>query len=334
MAWSVPADYQSVHEVFRELRIGPYASLQPTTLADFVRRHWQLGVFALLALLGWGVYTLRTEFVVRARTAALQRALDERHAFEARMRTNQEQAEHLSRLSVLGELSSTLAHELSQPLAGVGNYAQSLLRRLDNGRLTDDAVREAATGIVAHADAAAGILKRIKGFVRKRPSTRERHALPALVADAVALFSGMQTQVPEIRVVDALPAGLKFRLDPLQIQQILLNFFKNAQDAMLGVPAARQRIDIRLEAEPGWAWIHVRDYGAGMDDHALGHLFEPFYTTKEDGLGIGLSICKSIAEAHGGRLQGARAAAGPGMVFSLSLPIHESAPGPDDPPRR
>jgi len=250
------------------------------------------------------------------------------------MRMNQEQADHLARLSVLGELSSTLAHELSQPLAGVANYAQSLLRRLDNARLTDDAVREAATSIAAQADAAAGILKRIKGFVRKRPTAREWHTLPALVAESVALFDGMQAQAPAIDVVDRLPAGLRFKLDPLQIQQILLNFFKNAQDAMLDLPAAQQRVEIRLEAEPGWAWIHVRDHGVGMDDEALGHLFEPFYTTKEDGLGIGLSICKSIAEAHGGRLQGARAADGPGMVFSLSLPIDEHATGPVDLPRR
>src|SRR5690606_12512961 len=128
-----------------------------------------------IGLLFWGLYTARSEYLVRTRTAALEQALRDREAFEQRMRSNQEQADHLARLSVLGELSSTLAHELSQPLAGMNNYAQSLLRRLDNGRLTDDAVRQAAQSIVTLSEASAEILKRIKGFARKRPGMREWH---------------------------------------------------------------------------------------------------------------------------------------------------------------
>src|SRR5690606_23636790 len=117
-------------------------------------------------------------------------------------------------------------HELSQPLASMNNYAHSLLRRLDNGRLTDDAVREAGDNLVALSDTAAGILRRIKGFVRKRPAFREELALPPVVAEAVALFTGMQRDAPHIEIQNWLPAGLTVKADPLQVQQILLNLFK------------------------------------------------------------------------------------------------------------
>ena len=317
IGWTAPADYQPIHDVFRQLQLGSYQYLQSSHLQRIAQQYWP---FALLALLCWAAYTLRVNYLVRSRTAALERALHERETFEMRMRSNQEQAEHLSRLSVLGELSTTLAHELSQPLAGVSNYAQSLLRRLDNGRLTDEAVREASSSIVTQAHAAAEILKRIKGFVRKRTNVREPCAVPALVQDAIALFQGIQRNAPYIQVLDRLPPQLRVQADPLQIQQILLNFFKNAQDAMQTVPPGEQHIRIELEQTDGWAWIHVRDYGIGMSDAQLQRLFEPFYTTKDEGLGLGLSICKSIAEAHGGQLQGQRPADGPGMVFSLSLP--------------
>lgn len=320
LGWTVPADYQSIHDVFRQLRIGSYDYLRATSLQHTIQAYWPYVLFCLLALLCWAAYTLRVEYLVRKRTAALEQALFEREALQQRMRAHQEQVDHLSRLSVLGELSSTLAHELNQPLAGVSNYAQSLLRRLDNGRLNDEAVREASTQIVTLSHTAAGILKRIKGFVRKRPSTREDCDPAALVRDAIALFKGMQLHPPQMEVGGALAPHTRVKVDPLQIQQILLNFFKNAQDAMQAQSPDTARIHIQLDEQDGWLWIHVRDWGAGMSDAQMQRLFESFYTTKADGLGLGLSICKSIAEAHGGQLQATRPSSGPGMVFSLSLP--------------
>lgn len=314
MSWTVPADYQSVHDAFRELKIGPYEYLRAPGLKQFAATYWPWGVILVLLLTAWGAYAWRRATLVRAR-----------------LRAHQEQVDHMARLSVLGELSSTLAHELSQPLASMNNYAHSLLRRLDNGRLTDDAVREAADNLVALSDTAAGILRRIKGFVRKRPAFREELALPPVVAEAVALFTGMQRDAPHIEIQNWLPAGLTVKADPLQVQQILLNLFKNAQDAMHAMPADQRLLRITLDIADGWARIRVQDTGLGMSESQLLHLFEPFYTTKEDGLGLGLSICKSIAEAHGGQLEGARGPDGRGMIFSLSLPIHESSTASVDP---
>lgn len=320
LAWAVPADYQVVHELFRRLQIGPYATLPLPTLMMLAERYWPwVAAFAAL-IVAWILYTVHVERLVEARTAALRAAMDERERMAARMRDGQEQADHLARLSVLGELSGTLAHELNQPLATIANYAHSLVRRLDNGRLTDDALREAAGEIAAQAERAGGILGRIRGFARKRSAPRAPVAPAALVDEAVALFRGMLAGAPSVAVVDALPPGVRVEADALQIQQIVLNLLKNAYDAGRGLPPERQRLTVRLTADAGSVRIAVEDRGAGLDAPTRGRLFEPFFTTKPDGLGLGLPICRSIAEAHGGRLDAAPAADGPGSVFTLSLP--------------
>ena len=318
VTWNVPADYQAVHELFRELEIGPYAYLRAPTLLTLAQRYWPLVAVLALALAGWIFYTVRVEQLVHVRTRALRSALEAREALQARMRANQEQADHLARLSILGELSGTLAHELNQPLASIGNYAQSLLRRADNGRLTDAAVREAAAEVVAQAERAAGILGRIRSFARKRPVQREVRDLGELARESVDLFRGMLSHAPEVVIEEA--GNVRAQVDALQIQQVLLNLLKNADDAMQGQPANARRIVVRLGRDATLCSIQVADIGPGMTDDARTHLFEPFFTTKPNGMGLGLSICSAIAEAHGGRLSAAPAAAGPGMVFTLSIP--------------
>ena len=321
--WAVPADYQSVHEMFRELQIGPYAYLRAPSLMSLAERYWPALAVLVTMLLAWVLYTVRVEHLVHVRTSELREALAAREAIEARMRANQEQAEHMARLSVLGELSGTLAHELNQPLAAIGNYAQSLVRRADASRLTEAATREAATEITQQAERAAGILAGIRAFARKRVVERTPRRPGEVVAEAVALFRGMLAQAPEVLINDRLPPSLTLELDALQIQQVILNLLKNAYDASRNLAMERQRLDILLRTDDGGVRISVRDRGPGLDPAIGTRLFEPFLTTKPDGLGLGLSICKRIAEAHGGRLQAGAAPDGPGMVFTLILPHHE-----------
>lgn len=323
MSWTVPADYQSVHELFRELQTGPYSYLKESTLRAAVVRYWPAVLVLVTLLVGWIVYTVRVEHLVQVRTAELRRALDERQAIERRMRAHQEEVEHLSRLSILGELSGTLAHEINQPLASIGNYAQSLVRRVDNGRLTDAAVREASVEIAGQAERAAGILGRIRAFARKRAAVRERRVLAEVVHETVALFSGMLSIRPEISVDEGAAAGCAVEVDPLQIQQVLLNLLKNGLDAMQELPAEARRLHIALAREGDTLRVDVRDVGRGLAPEARDRLFESFFTTKPDGLGLGLSICATIVEAHGGRLSAQAPAAGAGMVFTFTLPCHD-----------
>jgi len=324
-SWSVPADYQSVHELYRELQTGPYAYLRETTLEGLVRRYWPYLVIGFVVLLGWMVHAVRVEHLVRVRTAELHRALTARYEAESRMREQQEQAEHLSRLSILGELSGTLAHELNQPLATISNYAQSLLRRQAAGRLTPEAVQEAGTSITAQAERAGGIMQRIRDFARKRPAVHERLALADLAREAVALFGGMLANAPPVALDSRLTPGAEVEADALQIQQVMLNLLKNADDATKGLPEERRRIELILSREGAWYRVSVRDRGPGLPVALRARLFEAFFTTKPDGMGLGLSICKTIVEAHGGRLRAETNADGQGLTFTFTLPAHETA---------
>ena len=318
--WAVPADYQSVHDLFRKLEIGPYAYLREPTLMVMAQRYWPWVAGFTLVLLGWILYTVRVEYLVKQRTAALSAALAERDRLESAARAAQEQADHLARLSVLGELSGTLAHELNQPLATIANYANSIIRRADNGRLTDAALREANTEIAAQAERASGILSRIRSFARKRTATREAVAPAELAGEAIVLFRGMMARAPEIALIDTVRPDSRIEVDRLQVQQVLLNLLKNAYDASRELPPERQPLEVRLAATDGGLDIQVRDRGVGIDDATRARLFEPFFTTKTDGLGLGLSICRSIAEAHGGRLVADTPADRVGTCFTLSLP--------------
>ncbi len=325
-AWTVPADYRTVHDLFRDLQIGPYAYLRETTLQALARRYWPFLLFFFAVLAGWIVHTVRVEQQVHARTAALREALAQRDAAEAGMRAHQEQFDHLSRLSILGELSGTLAHELNQPLAAIANYAQSLVRRLDSGRYTPENLAEASREIAAQAERAGGIVHRIRAFARKRVAVRERRPLADLVREAAALFGGMLPNAPRIGIADRLPPGAQVEADTLQIEQVLLNLLKNAADAMQDLPPDARVIDVTLEREARNYRIAVRDHGAGLAPASTRHLFEPFFTTKPDGMGLGLSICKTIVEAHGGRLWAEANVGAPGMTFIFTLPADDLIP--------
>ena len=323
LSWTVPADYQPVHDLYRELRVGPYAYLREITPEGLARRFWPWLLALFAGLLAWIVHTIRVEQLVHRRTADLRDSLKAREQAEARMRDSQEQMEHLSRLSVLGELSGNLAHELNQPLTSIGTYARTVLRRQESGRLTPDDITEACTEIASEAERAGGIVQRIRHFAKKRAATREPVDLPAIAAEARRLIVGMLARAPEVSIDNRLTAQCTVLADGPQLQQVLLNLIKNAIDAGRDLAPERQQIQLVIEPVEHWVQLHVIDHGAGLDATQLPHLFEPFFTTKPDGLGLGLPICKTIIEAHGGRLWAEPNADGPGMRFSFSLPCHE-----------
>ncbi|GBG01333.1 sensor histidine kinase [Azospira sp. I13] len=320
LSWTVPADYHPVHELLRQLRIGPYAFLRETGWDSLWQRYWPWVAGLLMFLLAWGVYTLRVEHLVQRRTRELSSALAERHRLEAQVHAGQQQMDHLSRLSILGELAGTLAHELNQPLATMGNYARSLLRRQQSGTLAPEALTQAAEEIANESERAAGILAGIRAMSRKRSRVREVWDLAELVQAADRLLHGMAPRGPAI-VLGELPAAAErqVEVDPLQIQQVLLNLFKNAWDAQQSLGCTTP-IEVSLSLVGERCGVAVRDHGPGLTPELRARLFEPFFTTKPDGLGLGLSICKTIIEAHGGELQAWVPPSGPGLIFHFTLP--------------
>jgi two-component system, LuxR family, sensor histidine kinase TtrS len=321
LAWSVPADYHPVHEMLRNLHVAPYDFLHEHRLEVQIRRYWPIGAAFFTLLLLWLLYTLRVEVLVLRRSRELSAALLARQELEEDVQAQRQKMEHLSRLSILGELSCTLAHELNQPLATIGNYARSLTRRLQSGKLSGDAVDQAAREIAEQSDRAAGILQGIRDFSHKRARQRQDCDVGKMVGEIVALFRGMVARSPAIRVVNRLsPDQHSIHVDRLQIQQVLLNLLKNAHDAHDASGQTNLPVVIMLEAADGRMRITVRDHGPGLPVDERARLFEPFFTTKPDGMGLGLSICKSIIEAHGGQLVAESPAEGDGLCFSFTLP--------------
>lgn len=327
--WTVPGNYQRVHDVFRDLKTGPYTYLNDLTPLGLVKRYWPWVAVFLLIGMGGLAYTLRVDRLVHVRTSELRTALNEQKEMQVRINTAQEQADHMARLSILGEMSGTLAHELNQPLAAIGNYSRSLIRRAEAGRLNPNDIQRAASEISGQTDRAGAIVQGIRSFARKRPASLELLDPLSVLREPMALFQGMLSYSPAIELKNLIRQEAQIYVDALQMQQVLLNLLKNAADAMDTLPLQERRITVTLWLGDGYARFSVRDCGKGLDPAAMEHLFSPFYTTKESGLGLGLAICRSIAEGHGGNLRvdlvepGIDPGSPPqgGAVFTLSIPL-------------
>jgi two-component system sensor histidine kinase TtrS len=313
LVWNVPADYQSVRDLYREMMLGPYAELRTTTFRGLLKTYRPYLLAALLLLVGGVVHVIRVEYLIKRRTAELA-------ASQARARDLEREAEHMARLSILGEMSGTLAHELNQPLATIAAYAQGLQRRCAAGTAGAEAVAEATREIAAQTERADGVIKRIRTFARKRAAVREARALADTTREAIGLFAALLPGLPPVVLDDRLPPGTTAVADHLQLQQVLLNLLKNAADAMRELPVAEREIAVILERQDGSLAVAVADRGPPVPAETLTHLCEAFFTTKADGLGLGLAICKSIVEAHGGRLRFEPRDPPPGLVFRFNLP--------------
>ena len=260
----------------------------------------------------------RIEAALAARESEL-RAMEEREALaQARRQVNSLQAQliHTSRLSAMGTMASSLAHELNQPLAAVVSYMSGARRLLEQeapgGRQSAIAAILAAERSAIHAG---DIIRRIRSMLTRREMKKEGCALAGLIGEAAAIA----LVGPEARGVfyrqDVAP-DLRAMADPLQIQQVLINLIRNAIDAF---GARGDNIRICAILEGAMVRISVSDNGPGLHEEVRTTLFEPFLSTKPDGMGVGLSICRTIVEAHGGKIWFAPDA-GAGATVCFTLP--------------
>lgn len=317
LSWSIPADYQAIMELDRELMIGPYADLRSTSLRGLLKNYRAYLLIALLIVIGVAVHFIRVQLLVWKRTSELRQS--QANAYELQIKT-----EHMARLSVLGEMASSLAHELNQPLATIAAYAQGMERNCASGQVDVDMATKVNREIFAQTLRADKVIRQVRAFARKRMAASETRPLVETVNEAIDIFSTMLPASPLVVLDNRLPAGKMLRADHQQVQQVLINLMKNAADAMTGLPAENRQIDIVLDRSGNDLTIAVADRGPQIPPDTLAHLFEPFFTTKADGLGLGLSICKSIAEAHSGKLSVHPREPAPGLVFQLNLPEYRN----------
>ncbi|WP_321338803.1 PhnD/SsuA/transferrin family substrate-binding protein [uncultured Cohaesibacter sp.] len=333
--WTVPLDYQSVHDVLRQLQIGPYARTGPISLSDFIEDYRDWLIILAGALIFWAIYSVRIESLVRKRTRDLKEANEklrlemvERKRAEEADRQHQRELEHVARLSILGEMASSIAHELNQPLAAISNYAQGCLLRIKADRFSREDMELASGEIAQQAQRAAEVVKRIRAFVRKKESRPVTITVPELVEDCAAVYAASANHAGVRVILDLTPGLPPLRVDPIQIQQVVLNLVQNAIDAMSAEATERREAILSVrEKEEGRRGIllSVRDFGHGMDTEGLGHFAEAFYTTKTEGIGLGLALSRSIVEAHGGSMRAFTPSDGTGLEVAIWLPAGENA---------
>jgi two-component system, LuxR family, sensor kinase FixL len=252
-----------------------------------------------------------------------------RLAAEEETRRSREQVELLGRVSLLGEMTASLAHELNQPLAAIVSNATAAMQYLEQDRLNPEKLQDILTDVASDGRRAHDVIDNVRNAIKKGSAIRGPINLNDVVnavtrmvqPDVAAQFCKL-----EMSLAQDLPA---IEGDPFQIQQVLINLVHNAVDAMHDTPTNRRVVEVATDYEgDGTISVIVRDYGSGISEATRDRLFEQFFTTKDEGLGMGLAITRSIVEAHGGTIS-AENAQGGGARFHFRLPIIEETPHND-----
>src|SRR5712671_4438545 len=249
-----------------------------------------------------------------------RRARDEHE----RLRQLESDLAHMNRLSVMGELTASLAHEITQPIAAGRNYARAALNFLDRQPPDLDEVKKQLGSVLGAADRYGAIIERIRVHIKKAPPRKDCFDLNHAIDEVIALArSAIIRNGVSVRTL--LAEGLApVQGDRVQLQQVVLNLILNAVEAMGSVEAGTRELLISTEQNQAMGvLVAVRDSGPGIGPENLERVFEAFYTTKTSGMGMGLSICRSIIDAHGGRLWAGRNEPR-GVVFQFTLPSTES----------
>jgi two-component system sensor kinase FixL len=233
---------------------------------------------------------------------------------------------HLSRVAMIGEMSSSLAHELNQPLTAIVSNSQAAIRFLQAGPAHAQELHETLEDIAASGTRAGEVIRRLRAMLKKEESERLPVDVNQLISEVVQLYRSdlINRGVTVLLLLERdLPEAIG---DRVQLQQVLLNLVINACDAMAGLPGERKlTIMSRAVVERAEVEFSVWDIGAGVSSGNLERVFEPFVTTKSDGMGLGLSVCKTIVKSHGGRIW-AQDNDGPGASFHVALPVATAPP--------
>ncbi len=247
--------------------------------------------------------------------------IEDRKRAEEALRETQAALARVTRATVAGELTASIAHEVNQPLGAVVTNAGAALRWLDGEPPNLNEAREALQRIVRDGNRASEVVARIRALLKDGTPIKTQFSLDEIIAEIVTLTEA-EAQRRQVSVQTRLASNLpQVTADRVQLQQVLMNLMMNALDALSEVIDRPRIFTVRADMDsPNTVLVAVQDTGTGIDPERMKHIFEPFHTTKSHGLGLGLSISRSIIEAHGGRLW-MSPNDGPGVTFQFTLPV-------------
>ncbi|HVL46524.1 MAG TPA: ATP-binding protein, partial [Acidovorax sp.] len=257
-----------------------------------------------------------------------------RRLAEEQAQRQAERAQSVSRLITMGEMASSVAHELNQPLTAINNYCSGMVSRIQSGQLTEEALLTALQKTAHQAQRAGQIIQRIRSFVKKSEPNRTLADVHSMVNEAVEL-ADIELRRHNVRLTHYVAARLpQVMADTILIEQVLVNLMKNGAEAIQHAdrPAANRSVELRVVPKQiddrQVVEFSVQDTGKGLAPEVLERLFEAFFSTKQEGMGMGLNLCRSIVESHQGRMQAENLYNGPevtGCRFSFWLPLAKPA---------
>jgi signal transduction histidine kinase len=251
----------------------------------------------------------------------LRREMAERQRAEEALRTSQAELAHVTRVTAMGELAASVVHEVTQPLTGIVTNGNACLHWLANTPPNIEKARGAVERIIRDSNRASEVIHDIRTLVKKTPPHQEEVDLNDLIYRTLALANGEMTR-DQVELQTELERNLPNILgDRVQLQQVLLNLVMNAIEAMSTISGRRLLMIRSATRDPKSVTVSVCDSGVGIDLQKADHVFDAFFTTKPQGMGMGLSICRNIISAHGGQLSNTTNA-GPGATFEFTLPAH------------
>lgn len=271
------------------------------------------------------IMPLRDERGRIAHFVAMGRDITDQRRTEEEAHLRREQLAHTARVNVIGEMAASIAHEISQPLTAILNYAQGSIRRLRTGEIESSRLLAVFEHIVAQSQRAGDAMLTLRRFVARRTPARVRVDINALVTQVAAL-AGAETRKRGIGIVLDLSSDLPAAyVDDVQIEQVVLNLLRNGADALASADGSARELRVRTRlTDEGSIEISVSDTGPGLPPRLAAKLFEPFFSTKPDGVGLGLAVSRTIVETHGGRIW---VTPNPdrGVTFRFTVPVETHA---------
>ncbi len=298
--WGPVASPRMVHELYYDLKVGPYQHLAAFRFQRFMREQsgWVIAVLGGIILIF--IYAGSVSILVRRRTAALNKALEERNEIERQVEVSRDHISQLERTGIVGQMSTMIAHELKQPLGAITNFANGMLRRLKRGQFDAKAMEDVLAEIVEQGSRASEIVDRVRSYAKQTQPMLTLSDMSLAVQSAISSFARSRRTDAEIKT--QLQPYLWADIDFWEIELAVLNFLKNAADAVEGQSDAC--ITVRVRPEDRFWRIEVSDNGPKVTQADVERFMMPLVTSKAGGLGLGLSICSNIAERHHGHISG------------------------------
>jgi len=310
LGWTAPVSTYDIHQLYQRLNIHPWQANWWQQAWRWMLMNWQWGVIVLSLIFISLMHHLWVQLLVNRRTHELQE-------LNVELLQQQQQLEHAQRVAILGELSSELAHELNQPLAAINSYAEGGIVRLRKGQDNHDQIN-LLDKISIEAQRSAKIIRRIRRFAKNQKPVKQLTDFVQLIHETLILLQ-IELKKSNTELFLELPKeSVKLMIDAIEIQQVLINLIRNSIEALSNVEGPRQ-VRLQVQAENGKKiQVKIIDNGPGIKASISEQLFLPFFSTKKQGMGLGMSICKRIIESHHGKIWFEENPTG-GSIFNFTL---------------